>query len=183
MSTNPKKDDRVATEKRKRDTINLAEEYDIFLLMSQVVAGMVKARENELKPTGLTPMQVGLMYVVKTAARPLTISQISRRLVRQRPSVHQLFDRMKKQGLVKRIRTAEGGQERHVLLTKKGEEAYLKLPQRQVIPRILGQLSPAERKQLNVILEKLRVEIYTQLAPRPLAQGSRKNIFAEVWAN
>lgn len=166
MSTNPKRDDNVGTERRKRDTINLAEEYDIFLLMAQVVAGMVKARENELKPAGLTPIQVGLMYVVKTAERPLTISQISRRLVRQRPSVHQLFDRMKEQGLVRRIRTAEGGRERHVLLTEKGEEAYRKLPQRQVISKILGQLTKKERILFKGMLEELRKGTYLELMPK-----------------
>jgi DNA-binding MarR family transcriptional regulator len=168
MAKNPKHHTDGGSERRKQETVTHAEEYDFFLLMSQVVEGMVKVRENELKPYGITPMQVGLMYVVKASKSALSPSQIARRLLRRRPSVHQLLDRMEDQGLVKRIKDVKGKREVKVILTKKGEETYRQLPQRQAIPRILGQLSTEERKQLRAVLEKLRTATYAELAPKPM---------------
>jgi MarR family multiple antibiotic resistance transcriptional regulator len=155
---------------QKQATVTLAEEYEFFLKMAQVVEGMVKTRETELKPFGITPIQAGLMYVVKTANGMLTASEIARRLLRQPASIYQLLDRMEDQGLVKCMRNTEGKREVRVKMTEKGEEAYRKQGKRHVIPKIIGQLSPKERDQLNVILEKLRVAIYTELAPKPLAE-------------
>jgi len=155
---------------QKQTTVTLSEEYEFFLKMAQVVEGMVKTRETELKPFGITPIQAGLMYVVKTANGMLTASEIARRLLRRPASIYQLLDRMEDQGLVKCIRNTEGKREVRVKMTEKGEEAYRKQGKRHVIPKIIGQLSPKERDQLNVILEKLRVAIYTELAPKPLAE-------------
>jgi len=125
--------------------VTLAEEYEFFLKMAQVVEGMVKARENELKPFGITSIQAGLMYVVKTAKYPLTAGEIARRLLRQPASIYQLLDRMEDQGLVKCMRNTEGKREVRVKMTEKGEEAYRKQGKRHVIPKIIGQLSPKER--------------------------------------
>lgn len=155
---------------RHQPGVTLAEEYEIFLKMAQVVEGMVKARENELKPFGITPIQAGLMYVVRTAKGPLTASEIARRLLRKPASIYQLLDRMEDQGLVKCIRNTEGKREVRVKMTRKGEQAYRKQGKRHVIPKILGQLSPTERKQLSTILEKLRVAIYMEFVPKPLAE-------------
>jgi len=154
---------------QRQTTITLAEEYEFFLKMAQVVEGMMKARENELKPFGVTPIQAGLMYVVKTAESPLTASEIARRLLRRPASIYQLLDRMEDQGLVKCVRSTEGKREVRVKMTKKGEEAYRKQGKRHVIPKILGQLSPEERGQLSGILDKLRVAVYAELVPRPLS--------------
>ncbi len=160
---------KVYTDSEQQTTVTLAEEYEFFLQMAQVVEGIFKARENELKPFGITPIQAGLMYVVKTAESPLTASEIARKLLRQPASIYQLLDRMEGQGLVKCMRNTEGKREVRVKMTKKGEEAYRKQVKRHVIPKILGQLSAEEREQLNRILGKLRVAVYAELAPKPLA--------------
>lgn len=169
MNINLKENALTSSEQQTQPTVSLSEEYEFFLKMMQVVEGMVKARENELKPFGVTPIQAGLMYVVKTAESPLTASEIARRLLRKPASIYQLLDRMENQGLVECIRNPEGKREVRVKMTHKGEEAYRKQGKRHVIPKILGQLSPEERRQVNDILDKLRVAVYTELAPKPLS--------------
>ena len=159
----------IVIELDQQGIMTVTEEYEFFLKIKHVVEGMIKARENELKPFGVTPIQAGLMYVVKTAESPLTASEIARRLLRKPASIYQLLDRMENQGLVKCIRNPEGKREVRVKMTHKGEEAYRKLGKRHVIPKILGQLSPEERLQVNDILDKLRVAVYTELAPKPLS--------------
>jgi DNA-binding MarR family transcriptional regulator len=148
--------------------IPLAEEYEFFVLMIQVVEGMLKARENELRPLGISAIQAGLMYVVKTAETTLTASQIARRLLRKPAGIYKLLERMEKQGLLRCIRNVEGKREVRVLLTENGEEAYRRTGNRHVIPRILNQLSPKKRSQLKEILMDLRETTYAELGPRPL---------------
>ncbi len=150
-----------------RNRVALSEEYEFWILMTQVVEGLSKVNENELKPIGLSPVQLGVMYVVKTAKEPLIGSEIARRLVRKPQSVHQLLDRMEKQGMVRRIRNTDGKREVPIELTEKGEELFIEAGKIHVIPEILGQLSSKERKLVRTILEKLRTATYERLAPQP----------------
>ncbi|MCX5999498.1 MAG: hypothetical protein NTU41_07880 [Chloroflexi bacterium] len=52
-------------------------------------------------------------------------------------------------------------------LTEKGEEAYRRqVRQREVIPRILGVLSPEDRRQFRKYLESLREKSLQELATK-----------------
>ena len=150
-----------------KNRVALSEEYEFWILMTQVVEGLSKVNEHELRPIGLSPVQLGVMYVVKTAKEPLIGSEIARRLVRKPQSVHQLLDRMETQGMVRRIRNNEGKREVPIELTKKGEKLFIEAGKIHIIPEILGQLSPKERKLVRTILEKLRTATYEKLAPQP----------------
>jgi DNA-binding MarR family transcriptional regulator len=135
--------------------------------MSQVVEGLSKVNENELKPIGLSPVQLGVMYVVSTAKEPLIGSEIARRITRRPQSVHQVLVRMEKLGMIRRIRNSEGKREVPIELTEKGKELFVEAGKIHIIPEILGQLSSQERKQIRTILEKLRKATYERLAPQP----------------
>ncbi len=157
----------IRSKRQGKGRVTLTEEYEFFILMIQVVEGLLKVNENELRPLGLSPIQLGVMYVVKTAKDLPIANKIARRLLRSPQSVQQLLDRMENQGLVRRIRTAKGKREVPVELTEKGEEAFIEAGKKHVIPEILGQLSLEERKQVRGILEKLRIATYEKLAPQP----------------
>lgn len=151
-----------------RGTISLAEEYEIWILLTQVTEGMLKARDAELRPFGLSAIQFALLWAVETAGGSLTASELVRRLMRQPASIYQLLDRMEGQGLVRCLRSAEGRREVRVEITKKGAEAYHQARHaRQVIPRILGGLTAEERDTLKTILEKLRTRVYGEVAEQP----------------
>lgn len=147
-------------------TIPLEEEHEIWVLLTQLTEGMLKARDNELKPFGVSSIQVGVMYAVKTAGGAPTASEISRLLLRKPASVYELLNRMENQGLVRCLRTSEGRKEVRVTLTEKGETIY-RQHTRQVIPRILGELTPEERGQFRAILRRLRTRTYAELAEHP----------------
>jgi len=167
MNTTPKKKPSIGPDDAQHPMVTHEEEYEFFILMRQVVEGMTKARENELKPFGISPIQSGVLYVLSRTKGPLTPSQIARRLLRNPASIHQLLDRMENQGFVKRIRNRDGKREVQVVMTKKGKEIHQK-HQREVIPRILGHLSEKERKQFRSILVILREATYTELIPQPM---------------
>ncbi|MFH2046513.1 MAG: MarR family transcriptional regulator [Pseudomonadota bacterium] len=147
--------------------ITLYEEYEFFTLMTQVVEGLKKLRERELKPVGISMIQSAVLYVLEEANRPLPPIQIARQVLRDPGSIHQLLDRMEDSGLVKRIRSAKEKRVVHVKITKKGEELR-RIQKNEVLPKILGKLSKLERKQLWAILKKLREATYIELSPPPL---------------
>jgi len=167
MAADTKKRTHIDSEKQTQDRVPLREEYEFAVLMAQVVEGLLKVIQNELKPLGLSPVQLGVMYAVKTSKEPPIGNEIARRLLRRPQSVHQLLDRMENQGLIRRIRSTEGKREVPVELTEKGEEAFREAGKKHVIPEILGRLSPDERMQSRAILEKLRTATYEKLAPQP----------------
>lgn len=144
----------------------LSEEHEIWVLLGQVSDGMLKARDNELRPYGLSSIQVGVLYAVTAAGGSLNGIEISRRLARRPASVYQLLERMEKQGLVNCIRNSEGKREVRVELTDKAKDLY-RNHSRQVIPRILGTLSTREREQFKGVLRKLRTKVYEELAEQP----------------
>lgn len=154
--------------KRSQKSAVTREEGRLFqLILHQVVQGMLKARENELKPFGISNIQAGVMYFVEAAKEPLTASQIARRILLKPSSTYHMLNKMEKQGLVRLVRKTEGKREVRVMMTKKGDEIYSS-HKREVIPKILGKLLPEERNQLHEILMKLRDAIYAELAPPPL---------------
>ncbi|MBT4512920.1 MAG: winged helix DNA-binding protein [Chloroflexi bacterium] len=147
--------------------LTLSEEHEIWVLLGQVSDGMLRARDNELRPFGLSSIQVGVLYIIKAAGGSLTAIEISRRLVRRPATVYQLLDRMDRQDLINCIRSKEGKREVRVEVTEKGEEAY-RSHSRQVIPRILGSLSAKERDKLKATLTKLRTKVFEELAEQPM---------------
>jgi DNA-binding MarR family transcriptional regulator len=167
MSATPKDNPHADVKQRQQGSVTHEEEYQFFILMKQVVEGMTKAREKELRPFGISPIQSGVLYVLDAAKSPVAPSQIARRLLRNPASIHQLLDRMENQEVVRRIRSTEGKREVQVVMTKKGKEIHRK-HRREVIPKILGRLSQKERKQLRTILVKLREATYVELSPQPL---------------
>jgi DNA-binding MarR family transcriptional regulator len=167
MTASTKKKAFISRKQNGKNRVRLSEEYEFWILMTQVVEGLTKVNENELRPLGISPIQLAVMYVVSTAREPLIGSEIARRLVRRPQSVHQVLVRMEKLGMVRRIRENEGKREVPIELTEKGEELFVEAGKIHIIPEILGQLSSQERKQVRTILEKLRKATYERLAPHP----------------
>jgi len=150
-----------------KEKITPEEEYEFWITMFQVIKKITKVKENELSSTGISPIQSGVLYLLKTAKKPLSPSQIAHRLLRAPPTIHQLLDRMENQELVKRVRSTEGKRGVQVVMTSKGEDAYRKQTKAVAILKILRTLSDKERQQLKIILTKLLDAADRELAFRP----------------
>lgn len=148
------------------------EEYELWGLLMQLNDVMFRAMGDELRPLGLSSVQVWLMHIVKLLKRagvPATPAEISRWMYREPHTISGLLNRMEKQGLVKCTRNTQGRRQVLAELTQKGEEVYRRQnQQRVVIAKILGCLSPEERSQLRVFLERLRQQGLAVLAEKPL---------------
>lgn len=144
------------------------EEQEVWRLLNQVRDVMIRLRDREVRHLGITSMQGGVLWVVKslqktgTAATP---AEISRWLFRQPPTILALLKRMEKLGLVTCTGNAEGRRQVLVELTDKGRQTYLAyVRKREAIPRVIGALSLEERRQLKSSLARLRQKAGEELA-------------------
>ena len=141
-------------------------DYELWVLLCQACKAMIRARENKLRPVGITRMQAAVLFIVKAVKVPATPAEISRWLFREPHTVSGLLDRMEKQGLVRKVNDLERKNLIRVEITEKGEEAYRRSRELKVIPKTLSRLSPKERDNLRAYLKTLRDEALQELGLR-----------------
>ena len=131
------------------------EDQDLWLLLTHTRYAVFRAREKELQRYGVSPEQVGLLFVVQALGNKATPAAISRHIIRQPHTVSALVDRMAKRGLVKKVKDLDRKNLVRVVMTEKGKKTYELSTKRGPIHRILGSMEPKERKQFRDTLEKL----------------------------
>ncbi len=142
------------------------QDYELWGLLDQAAHAMERAREDELRPIGLSMMHAAVLYIVKAGKGPVTPAQISRWLFREPHSVSGLLQRMEKQGLVKRAKDLERKNVVRVTLTEQGEEAYRRATEMKPILRVMSLLSPEERDSLRAYLKTVRDKALEEHRPR-----------------
>ena len=131
-------------------------DHELWVLLHQTSDVIAKAREDELREFGISEIQAGVLFVVKTAKAPVTPAEVSRWLFREPHTVSGLLNRMEKQGLIRKAKDLERKNLIRVTLTEKGEKAYQRSINLHAIHTILSTLSQKERDSLRAHLEKLR---------------------------
>jgi len=142
------------------------EDYELWVLLDQTCAAMMRAKENELRPAGISGMQAAVLFIVKTVKGPATPAEISRWLFREPHSVSGLLNRMEKDGLVRKVKDLDRKNLIRVALTEKGEEAYQQSREMKVISEILSCLTRKKKENLRAYLEALRNKAVTQIGVR-----------------
>lgn len=146
----------------------LSDVYKIWLIMGQVYNAMSRARENELRPLGITMIQAGVLWLLTGLGRPASPAELSVMLFRKHHSVSQLLKRMEKQGLVERPPELQKSGAVRVVLTEKGRETLKQVYEiGTVIDDIMSGLTPEERHTLRSYLEKLHENAFAQLVEKP----------------
>jgi DNA-binding MarR family transcriptional regulator len=146
-----------------KTTVVNNQDYELWVLLHQVSDAISKAREEELRQYGISMIQAGVLFIVKTAKAPVTPAEISRWLFREPHTVSGLLNRMEKQGLIKKTKDLDRKNLIRVTLTDKGEKAYQKSRQMKVVPKILNRLSQKEREAFRAQLEKLRTKSLNEI--------------------
>lgn len=142
------------------------EDYELWVLLDQTCAAMMRAKENELRPAGISGMQAAVLFIVKTVNGPATPAEISRWLFREPHSVSGLLNRMEKDGLVRKVKDLDRKNLIRVALTEKGEEAYQRSREMKVISEILSCLTRKKKENLRVYLEALRNKAVGEIGVR-----------------
>ncbi len=131
------------------------EDQDMWLLLTRARYSVFRAREKELQRYGISPEQAGLLFVVQALGGKATPAAISRAIMRQPHTVSALVDRMSKKGLVKKVKDLDRKNLVRVALTEKGLKAYDETIKRGPIHRIMSVLTPKERADFKIYLEKI----------------------------
>lgn len=131
------------------------EDQDLWLLLTHTRYAVFRAREKELQRYGVSPEQVGLLFVVQQLGNNATPASISRHILRQPHTVSALVDRMAKRGLVKKVKDLDRKNLVRVVMTEKGQKTYDISTKRGPIHRILSVLEDGEKKEFKDSLEKL----------------------------
>jgi MarR family transcriptional regulator, organic hydroperoxide resistance regulator len=131
------------------------DDQDLWLLLTHTRYAIFRAREKELQRYGVSPEQVGLLFVVQALGNKATPAALSRHILRQPHTVSALVDRMAKRGLVKKVKDLDRKNLVRVVMTEKGQKTYDLSTKRGPIHRILNTISPEEKKDFRETLEKL----------------------------
>jgi DNA-binding MarR family transcriptional regulator len=131
------------------------EDQDLWLFLTHTRYAIYRAREKELQRYGVSPEQVGVLFIVLALGNRATPSEISRFIVRQPHTVSALIERMEEKGLIKKFHDLDKKNLVRVSLTDKGQKVYDLSTKRGPIHRVMGVLDTTERGNLLKILEKL----------------------------
>jgi DNA-binding MarR family transcriptional regulator len=131
------------------------EDHDLWMLFTHTRYAIYRAREKELQRYGVSPEQVGVLFIIQALGNKATPSEISRYILRQPHTVSALIERMSEKGLVKKVHDLDKKNLVRVSLTEKGLKVYNNSTKRGPIHKILGVLSPDERTRFKNVLEKL----------------------------
>ena len=145
--------------------------YELWTLLHYVATGIQKARDNEVRPLGISTIQGAILTVLNSYEEPVSIGEITRWLFREPHTVSEAVSRMQKQGLVKRVKGKSRKGTNGVVLAKKGEEVFSRLSEihgsEHVVKRVLSALTNKEAKALRTYLGKLLSRTLDELAVRP----------------
>jgi DNA-binding MarR family transcriptional regulator len=131
------------------------EDQDLWLLLTHARYAVFRAREKELQRYGVSPEQVGLLFVVQALGNKATPAALSRYILRQPHTVSALVDRMARRGLVKKVKDLDRKNLVRVVMTEKGQRTYELSTKRGPIHRIMATLSDEERKSFKEYLERI----------------------------
>ena len=134
------------------------DDHDLWMLLTHTRYAIYRSREKELHRYGVSPEQVGVLFIVQALDNKATPSEISRYILRQPHTVSALIERMAEKGFVKKMHDLDRKNLVRVSLTEKGKKIYEFSAKRGPIHRIMNVLTPAERTQLRKLLQKLQTQ-------------------------
>jgi MarR family transcriptional regulator, organic hydroperoxide resistance regulator len=115
-----------------------------------------KIRKIEVSPYKISTVETGVLLIVHLSHNKITPIEIARQLLKDNHSITQLLVRMEKRGLVKRVKDLPRKNMIRVVLTPKGQAIFKQTTGIKTIPKIMSVLTSDEKKQFEVILDKLR---------------------------
>jgi DNA-binding MarR family transcriptional regulator len=138
------------------------EYFSLFVLLAQTKEAILRARQVEYTPYGISNERRGLLWVIQSYGGQATPSQISHRFFRELQSITEMLKRMENDGLVTRHQ-GSGRAKTAVRLSEKGLETLRQSMHNETDKRLFSVLTPEERDQLAASLGKLRQQAMAEL--------------------
>ncbi|HJX03586.1 MAG TPA: MarR family winged helix-turn-helix transcriptional regulator [Dehalococcoidia bacterium] len=144
-----------------RKTVSKLEHPDINLcaLLDQATDIINRATELEIEPHRVTLAQARVLFLLARAkgSRGVTLTDLSKWMLREPNSVSVLISRMEKAGLLKKMRDAAENRI-FVSITPKGREMVMDRLTEKSMVLIMSALTEGEKQNLRKYLKKLRVK-------------------------
>jgi len=128
----------------------------LLAMFRQTHDAILKIRQKELRSYDITPEQMGALTAIKAIGAGATASQLSRWLFRNPDSMTILLRRLEKKGLIKKTPDKNRKNIIRLSLTARGEQAFRRAADANLANNLFKKLSSVKRKQLWIIMEKLR---------------------------
>ena len=129
---------------------------DLLVLLDAATRDVLKVRKTELEQSGLTYIQVRLLYLLLEMGEGVKITDISAMLSRKPHSISELITRMESSGLIKKTRVPPG-RTTLVTITKKGRDLYAGVS-RKSLEILFTTLDEDERRQFDGYLKRIRAK-------------------------
>lgn len=105
----------------------------------------------------LTPQQFNILRILRGSDRPLSTLEIRERMLDKMSDTSRIVDRLVVKGLVKKTTCKADKRLVDVIITDKGRKGLEKLDKWEPdMDALFGNLTPAEAKTLNKLLDKIR---------------------------
>jgi DNA-binding MarR family transcriptional regulator len=140
---------------------------ELWALLCEAFEAIAKAREDELRPLGITRMQAAVLSILQKIEASATPAELARWLFREPHTVSALLDRMEKRRLVKVTKDPKRKHLLRVVITKKGKEVYHRSRELKVIHDTFSCLSPREHDDLRAYIERVRNRALEELRVTP----------------
>ena len=130
---------------------------DAFLAIARVQDRLAADFQQLFKAEGLTMTQLNTLRILIGAGEPVPCQLVGERLIQRVPDVTRLLDRMEKEGLVERTRSAEDRRVVLVSVTAEGKRRSDRLtrPTLALHAEQMQPLTAVELRQLESLLGKL----------------------------
>jgi DNA-binding MarR family transcriptional regulator len=152
----------VMSQKDNENKVNKIDVFRLWKLLDHTKFMVGRLREMELARYGLTPEQVHVLDIIFQSGGTTTINEIVELTMRQHHSISTLINRMTRQGLVNKIRTADDKRIFKVVITEKGLSLIKKVSRDSIINTFTS-LSEEEKIELDAHLHKLLIKAYNLL--------------------
>ncbi|MFA5316863.1 MAG: MarR family transcriptional regulator [Dehalococcoidales bacterium] len=150
-----------------RITSDSDELFRLSALLRNVGHIINRIHDRELRQHDITARQVGVLGVIKRFGNEATITEVSRRLLRDPSTIFNIINVLHRKGLISKNRDATNRHWVRLSLTDQGEVIYEKALQIDKVALIMSALTPNEREQMLRCLETLRNKGISELRDIP----------------
>ena len=126
------------------------------LLNIKYTAGWLDQRAAEvLKPYKISEQQYNILRILRGAGQAITVNEVKERMIHKSPNATRLMDKLCDKKLIERTRCENDRRVVYIKITRKGMALLDKINLKELHDH-LNDLSEAEAKTLNALLDKIR---------------------------
>ncbi len=126
------------------------------LINIMYTANWINSHQNSFfKPYGISPQQYNVLRILRGAKKPLTVQEVKQRTIERSPNATRMMDKLCAKTLIERMNCPTDRRVVHIAITKNGLKLLSSIDSNYKLD-LLANLSKAEAKQLNTLLDKIR---------------------------